>query len=429
MKTSVETISPVMRRIRVEVPADEVARRLAAGFDEARRMVPVRGFRKGKAPLSMVRRLFRESVEHDVAEGLVKESLSEAFRENNLRVLSLPEVQGGKVEDGKDFSFTAQVEVAPEVEPRDYKGLPAVREAVEVTEEQVDASLDSLRDSFARYHAVEGRGAAEPDLLEVSLGTTADGAPIESIPSTSVILGTGRPFGSEFEEKMAGARPEEERTFEIAFPADVPNPKYAGKTVAFRVKVLSVREKHLPALDDEFAKNFKDIEGLDALRARMRERLRAEGEDQARRRMEAGVREALLERNVFEVPNSLVDRQVVSMIDDMARRMTSQGVDLKKVHLDFEKMRERFAPAAEKSVRAAMLLAAIAKAEAIDVTYPEMEAEMKALAEASGMEFEKVREITSEEERLDELRNRLMERKVMEYLLANAAVREEGGSR
>ncbi|MCL5966652.1 MAG: trigger factor [Deltaproteobacteria bacterium] len=428
MKTSVEPISAVKKRIRVEVPADEVARRMEEGFAEVRRMVPIRGFRKGKAPLAMVRRLFRESVEQDVAEGLVKESLSEAFRENNLRVLSLPEVEGAKVEDGKEFSFTATVETAPEVEPKDYKGLPVVQEKVEATDEQVEASLESLRESFAQYHPVEGRGAAEPDLLEVSLSTSADGVPVESVSSTSVLLGTGRPFGKEFEEKLAGVRPGEERAFAIAFPAGVPNPKYAGKTVTFRMTVQSVREKRLPALDEELAKNFNDIQDLATLRARMRERLLAEGEEQARRRMENEIRNGLLERNVFEVPPILVDRQVVEMIDEMARRMTSQGVDLKKVRLDFEKMRERFAPGAEKAVRATLLLAAIAKKEGIDVPYSEMEAEMKAMADASGMAFEKVREITGEEERLEELRNRLMERKVMAFLASHAVIREEGGT-
>lgn len=425
MKTSIESVSGVEKRIRVEVPADEVSRRIEAGYAEARKVAPLRGFRKGKAPMAMVRRVFRESVEADVAENLVRNSLSEAVKENSLKILSLPKIDGAKLTEGEEFVFTATVEVVPEVTPEGYRGIPIVKEKAVVRDEDVDTAIDRLRESFAQYHAVEGRGAEGSDLVEFGLTATSEGETIEKSDSSSIVLEGGVPFGKEFESHLSGVRPGEEKTFEVRFETDFPNKKYAGKQVRFEVKVNGVREKRLPEMDDEFAKGFGDIADLSDLREKMRVRLVQEAEEAARRNMEEQLRQGLLEKNPFEVPRTLVDRQIVSMIEDTANRLVSQGIDLKKVSLDFEKMRERFAPNADRSVRLSLLLAAIAEKEGIDVPYAEIEAELKEITARSGIEYEKIREMFGDEERMDNLRNRLLEKKVMASLLESAVAKEE----
>lgn len=425
MKTSVETVSGVEKRIRVEIPPDEVARRIEEGYAEVRRAVPFRGFRKGKAPLSMVKRLFKDHVESEVAERLVKESIADTVKENNLRVLSMPRIDGAKIAEGEQFAFTATFEVLPEVTPVGYKGLPAVKERVDVRDEQVDAALANLRESFASFHAVEGRGAAEGDLLEVTFSSSAAGESIETGRSASFILGGGIPFGKEFEAALSGAVQADRKTVDVTYPGDLPEKKYAGKDVHFEIAVDAVREKRLPDLDDDFARNFNDVKDLKELRAKMADRLREEGSERSRRRMEEEIRNGLLEKNPFDVPRSLVDRQILGMLEDTANRLASQGVDLKKVNMDFEKMKERFAPNAERAVRVSLVLDAIAKQEAIDVPYSEIEAEMKEMATATRTSYEKVRELYGDEERLDALRTRLLERKVMAFLVANAHVTEE----
>jgi trigger factor len=425
MKKSVEAVSGVEKRIRVEVPPDEVAKRIEEGYAEVRKMVPLRGFRKGKAPMSMVKRLFKDHVEGEVAEHLVKESIAEAVKENNLRVLSMPRIDGAKIAEGQEFAFTATFEVVPEVIPADYKGLPAVKEKVEIKEEQVDAALENLRESFASYHGVEGRGAADGDLVEVTFSSTAGGEAIETGQPASLILGGGVPFGKDFESALSGAAPGDRKTVEVEYPEDAPNRKYAGKKVSFDVVVNGVREKRLSELNEDFVKNFSDIKSMEELRSKLAERLRAEGEERSRNRAEEEIKKGLTERNAFEVPRSLVDRQVLSMIEDTANRLASQGVDLKKVNMDFEKMKETFAPNAERTVRISLLLEAIAKQEAIDVQFSEIEAEMKDMAAAARMSYEKVRELYGDEDRMDALRNRLLEKKVMAFLLENAKVTEE----
>lgn len=424
MKTSVDAVSGVERKITVEIPADEVDRRIEQEFTELRRMVPVRGFRKGKAPMEMVKRMFRDSVEAEVSEHLVKESLTEVVKKKDLKVLSLPGVDGAKVVPGKDFVFSATVEVVPEVEPVGYKGIPVTREKVNVTEADVSAAFERLRESFAQFHAVEGRGAAESDLVEFAFTAVAGGEEVDRSDSTAVVLSGDMPYGEEFERRMLGVEPGTARTFEVAYPTEFRNPKYAGKTVMFWVKVGGVREKKLPEMDDAFAKQFGDVSGVDELKARLRERLVAEGEEHARHAAEEALRKALSERNPFDVPATLVKRQTIAMMQDTFQRLSSQGVDLKKMNLDVDKMSERFAPNAERMVRVSLLIDAIARKENIDASYSEIDAEMKAMADAQGMEYGKVREMYSSEERMDALRDRLLERKVMEFLMKNAEVTE-----
>jgi trigger factor len=373
----------------------------------------------------MVRRVYKESVETDVAEDLVRNSLSEAVKENRLRILSLPKIDAAKLTEGEDFVFTATVEIVPEVTPEGYRGIPIAKEETVVRDEDVDTAIDRLRESFAQFHAVEGRGAGRSDLVEFGFTATSEEETVEKSDSSSIVLEGGVPFGKEFESHLSGVRPGEEKTFEVRFEPDFPNRKYAGKQVVFEVKVNGVREKKLPEMDDEFAKGFGDIAGLSDLREKIRARLVQEAEEAARRGMEEQIQQGLLEKNAFDVPKTLVDRQIVSMIEDTANRLVSQGIDLKKVSLDFEKMKERFAPNAERAVRLSLLLSAIAEKEGIDVPYSEIEAELKEMAARSGMEYEKIREMYGDEERMDNLRNRLLDKKVMAFLLESAVAKEE----
>lgn len=425
MKTSVESISGVEKRVRVEIPVDEVGRRVEKGYAEVRKIAPLRGFRKGKAPMSMVRRVFRESVESDVAETLIRESLAETFKEKGLKVLSLPNVDSGKLSEGQDFVFTATVEVVPDVEPKDYKGIPVVRTLRRVTDADVDAAIDRLRESLTRYHALEGRGAGPSDLVEYGFTATAGGETIEKTDFTSILLDAGAPLGKEFDAGLAGVRAGEERTIEVQFEPDFPNPKFAGKRVTFHVKVSAVREKVVPEWNDETAKSFGDVKDLADLREKVRDRLVKEAEGEANRKVEQQIRKVLQERNPVEVPKTLIERRVVSMIEDTANRLASQGVDLKKVNLDFDKMREGFAPDAEQAVRMSLLLSAIAEKEGFEVPFSEIEEEWKTMAEGAGIPYEKVREVYGDEERMDGLRSRLMERKAMVFLAENAETREE----
>ncbi|MBP2674393.1 MAG: tig [Deltaproteobacteria bacterium] len=425
MKTNIDAVSGIEKKITVEIPAEDITRRIEEQFTEIRKEVPLKGFRKGKAPLDMVKRLFKDSVESELSDRLVKESLSDVVKEKDIKILSLGEVDAGKVAPGNDFRFSVTVEVVPEVEAKDYKGIPVVREKVKVTDEAVATAIERLRTPYARFQPEEeGRKAGRGDLAEFAFKATSGGETVDENEKVTIVLSNGIPFGQEFEDRMIGVGAGDERSFEVTFPVTHPVPKYAGKTVQFEVKVGTVRERRLPDLDDDFAKQF-GVAGVEDLRKKMRERLEAEAEGKSRQAVDDEIRKSLGERNVFDVPPTLVKRQTMAMIANTIEHMESSGVDLKKTKLDFEQMSDRLKFSAERMVRVGLVIDAISRQENLDVPYAEIEAEMKRMAEADGVDYEKIRAEYSSEEKMDSLRDRLLERKVMNFLLENAEVKEE----
>ncbi|MBE0569153.1 MAG: trigger factor [Deltaproteobacteria bacterium] len=425
MKTSIDAVSGIEKKITVEIPAEDVSLRIEEQYAEIRKEVPLKGFRKGKAPLDMVKRLFKGSVESELSERMVKESLTDVVKEKDIKILSMGDVDAGKVVPGDDFRFSVTVEVVPEVEAKDYKGLPVVREKSNVTDDEVVTAIERLRTPYARFQPEEGRKAERGDLAEFAFKATSAGEPVDENENVTIVLSNAIPFGQEFEDKMIGVGTGDERSFEIAFPATHPVPKYAGKTVAFEVKVATVRERKLPDLDDGFAKQFGIEGGMAELREKMRERLLAEAEHKTLQDVEEEIRKKLAERNVFDVPPTLIKRQTLAMIENTIEHMESSGVDLKKTKLDFDQMSERLKSSAERMVRVGLVIDAVARQENLDVAYSDIEAEMKRMAEAEGVDLETIREKYSSEEGMDSLRDRLLERKVMNFLLENAEVKEE----
>lgn len=425
MKTSIDAVSDVEKKITVEIPAEEVDKRIEEQFAEIRREVPLKGFRKGKAPIDMVRRFFRESVEKDLSDRIVRETLADVVKEKDIKILSLGEVDAGKVASGEGFTFSVNIEVVPEVEAKDYKGLPVRMGKEKVKDEDVEAAIGRLRTPFARFQPEEGRKAERGDLAEFSFSAVSGGELVDENEKTSIVLINGIPFGQEFEDNMMGVGAGDQRAFRVVYPDTHPHSKYAGKTVDFKVKVFTVRERKLPALDDEFARQFGAPGGLEDLRARMREKLEREAGNKSRHAADEEIRRKLAERNPIGVPPTLVKRQTNAMIGNTIEHMESSGVNLKKTRLDFDEMHERLRFSAEHNVRVGMLIEAISRQENIDVPYSEIEAEVRGMAEIEGRPFEEVREKYSSEEKMDSLRDRLMERKVMNFLLENAEVKEE----
>lgn len=416
MKTSVESLGPVEKRLRVEIPADEVSAKVKEKYAEVKRHAPVRGFRPGKAPIDMVKRQFGDYVMSSVAEELINGSLETAAKENKLTVLSRPVLDEAKVVEGEPFSYTATFEVLPEVTPKDYLGLAVTRETSSVSDADVEKALDEIRESFAEYRAVE-RPAASGDLVDAVYSAKSGDESIAADVNHSFSLGSGYPLGKEFDAKIEGVKAGEERSFDVAYPDDSPVGRCAGKSVVFNVAAQAVREKKLPEINEEFVKNFDGIADLADLRVKLRERLVADGDERVRLTREGEIRDALLSANEFVVPPSMVEREMAHQVEETLRNLSAQGIDPSKIKLDPEKMRERFGPSAEKSVRMLLLLNAIADVEGLDAAGDDFEAEYVRMSEATKMDVAKVREFyVRSEDQLDALRDAIRRRKTMAFL-------------
>ncbi len=427
MKAQVESISPVKKRLSVEIPPEEVSEKEQAALKDLRRRVTVPGFRRGKAPLDVLRRLYGERVRADVISRLIEESYQEALRQEEIVPVAEADIQIQSLPMAEEsLSYTAVVEVRPRVEPRGYTGLTLKRERVEVDETEVEAELESLRRQRATFEpAPEDHEAAEGDLVVMDYEGTVDGEPLEGLTGEdrSVVLGSGVLIEG-FEDALLGVKAGEEREVEVSFPDDYRSPELAGRPAVFRVRVKEVKIQKLPDLDDEFAKEVAQVEGIEELRDRIRDGIRREKERRAESALRERVVDALLEANPFEVPDALVRRQLAHTLERLREDLARRGMSLEDLGMDEARLQETQRAGAERAVRWAFLLQAIADAEGIEVTDDDVDARIREIAEADGRPYPLIRSYFEEGNRIDNLRSALLERKVLDRVLESSTVEE-----
>jgi trigger factor len=429
MKIQVESVSPVERKVTIEVDPERVARELERAYTGLSRRVKLRGFRPGKAPRKVLERQFRAEVESDVAERIVAESFAEAVRSEDLPVVAPPSVSIAEgVAEGKPLRYTARVEVKPQLSPKDYRGLTVTRKPPEVTDQMVSDELSRLQQSFAELIPVEGRFEAQPgDWAVIDHEGTIDGQPFPGGKAEGVTVRVAPgPISEGNLEKLAGARLDEEISFEESFAADHRDPALRGKVARMKARLKALKTQRIPALDDAFAKEvgIQGIETLEALRARIHGDLTRREKRRAEAQLRDGLVKAALARNDFEVPSSLVERAIDQMIEGTAERFARQGVDLRRLDMDMPRLRADLREQALLQVRGALLLEAIADAEKIEVTDEDIQAEIARLAEEMGIPLAKVQQQTRGKETREALRNRIREDKALALLSSAATIQE-----
>ncbi len=427
MKIQVESVSPVERKVSIEVDPERVASELERAYAGLSRRVKLRGFRPGKAPRKVLERQFRTEVESDVAERIVADTFAEAVRTEDLPVVAAPSVSIAEgISEGKPLRYTARVEVKPSLQPKDYRGLTVSRKAAEVTDETVAAELSRLQQSFAELVPVEGRFEAQPgDWAIIDHEGTVDGQPFPGAKAEGVTVKVAPgPVSEGNLEKLAGIKLGEELEFEETFAADHREAALRGKVAQMKARLKSLKMQKIPALDDAFAKSvgIQEIETLEALRARVKSDL----ERREKRRTEAQLKDALvkaaLARNDFEVPSSLVERAIDQMIEGTAERLARQGVDLRRLEMDMPRLRADLREQALLQVRGALLLEAIADAEKIEVTEEDVQAEVARIADETGVALAKVQQQTRGKETREALRNKIREDKALALLSSAATI-------
>jgi trigger factor len=430
MKIQVESLSPVERKVTIEVDPEQVARELERAYAGLSRRVKLRGFRPGKAPRKVLERQFRSEVESDVAERIVADTFAEAVRTEDLPVVAPPSVSIAEgIAEGKPLRYTARVEVKPALQPKDYRGLAVSRKAPEVTDEMIAAELTRLQQSFAELVPVEGRFEAQPgDWAIVDHEGTVDGMPFAGSKAEDVTVRVAPgPVNEGNLERLAGVAVGAELEFDEPFGPDARDPALRGKVAKMKAKLKSLRTQKIPALDDAFAKEvgIEGVETLDALRARIRTDLGK----REKRRAEAQVKDALIKaalaRNDFEVPGSLVERAIDQMIEGTAERFARQGIDLRRLEMDMARLRADLREQALLQVRGALLLEAIADAEKIEVTDEDVQAELARIAEEMGVPLAKVQQQSRGKETRELLRNRIREDKALSLLSSAATIQAE----
>ncbi|HET8539035.1 MAG TPA: trigger factor [Anaeromyxobacter sp.] len=427
MKIQVETISPVERKVTIEVDPERVAKEMERSYTGLGRRVKLRGFRPGKAPRKVLERHFRSEVESEVAEKIVKETFAEAVRVESIDVVAPPHVSISEgVAEGKALKYTARVEVKPKLDPRDYRGLAVTRKPPAVTDDAVSAELTRLQEQLAQLVPVEGRfEAQEGDWAVVDHEGTVDGAPFDGARAEGVTVKVAE--GSITEGNvgaLAGRKLGETVELDETFPADSRSEALRGKTAHMKVTLKSLKMRQVPALDDALAKSLgvEGVETLDALRARIRADLEKRETRRAEVELKDNVVKAALERNEFEVPPSMVERAVDTMIEGAAERFARSGIDIRQLGLDYGRMRADLREQALLQVRGRLLLDAIADAEKIEVTDEDLQAEIAKMADEMGLSLAKVQQQMRGGDAREALRNKIREDKALALMTSAATI-------
>ena len=424
-KVQVESLSPIRRRFSIEVPKDRVDAAIDRAYEGLRKAVRLKGFRQGKVPRPILERYYKQRVEQEVASRLIEDSLSAAVTEHRLTPVATPVIEQASLEQGKAFSYTAIIEVKPEVEAKDYIGLPMPDTTVTPDEGEIESRLERLREAHAQLRTpAEPRPARKGDTLTIDFQVEVDGQARADLAGTDVQveLGSDR-FIPGFEEALEGVSVGETRSFTLAFPEDYREPALSGKSAGFTVTVKDLKEKVLPALDDEFAKDVGTFDSLEALRAAIRDAYVAEETERRQAAAREALLDALLERNPVEIPPALVEDQARALIREWQHRMQHQGLDLSRVRIDPDRLAAEARERARRQVHAGLVLEAVARQEGLAVDDGELDARIARLAEGGKQTPESLRRRLEASGRLEDLRASLLEEKTLEFLVARAAVR------
>ena len=418
-----ETSSSTKREIQVEIPAEEVARETESLIQKYQKVARLPGFRRGHVPASIIRQRFAGDIKNDVVDALVPRYFRKQADKLGLIPVSQPRVTDLHLREGEPLRFKASFEVMPEIRAEGYKQLRADKPTISVTDEEVEQSLNDLREQHAMFTSVEGRPLTDGDFAQVSLnGKPKDGEGNPVHMDDILVEIAGKNTMPEFTENLRGAAAGDERSFDVTYPEDSSDKRLAGKTFTYTVKVQSIKQKSLPELNDQFAKELGEFTGLDEVRKRLREGMEAERKHAAEREAKDKLVAELVKRNEFEVPEALVERQIDIRLERGLRALAAQGMkpeDIKK--MDFNRLRAGQREQALQEVKASLLLDKIAEEENIEVSDAEIDQEVEALAKQSKQTPEAIRARLTRDGALDRIRNRIRNEKTLDFLYHQSA--------
>ena len=446
---SVENTSPIRRKLTIKIPARTVANRFERSLAEVQRTANLKGFRPGQAPISVVRQMYGADVRHRLYHNLIDESFQEAVREQKLMTIGRPEIEAGEHKHGegehdhaahedKDFTYTATVEVMPEIDVKGYTGIALTREKVEIKDTDVEALIKNVQDSHAELIPVggglvgaDGRASSRPvqkgDYVEMNFDggvvTETGVEPQEGMKGNRMIEVGSDSLIPGFEDNLVGMRSGETKTFRVPFPKDFHEDTLAGKESEFTVTINEVKEKKLPALDDDFAKQIGH-ETMDEFRTKAREHLTKDRTASVERKLRSDLIEALIQKNPFDVPLTLVETQTRALAQDWAEELKRNGLDDQTIQGAIMQELPNLKKRSESQVRASLILEAISKKQNITITDAQVEAEMEKISAQMKVEMPRLKEFYEKNPgRREDLEFRMRQDATVEYLMTQSKIK------
>jgi len=426
MKIDIDELSPVQRKIRVELPAETVAKEFNHAYKNLGQRVQVKGFRTGKIPRSVLQGIYGDDVKSEVRSHLVEECLGEAIKERGIQIVSRPEVEANELSEAGGFSFSAVFEIKPEIEVKDYLGIEVEKIKLTVSDDQVQDALKRIQEGHAQLEPVAGRDVVQTgDFVTLDFEGSIAGKPFAGGKGENYVIevGSGQAL-PQFEQAVAGLKIADRQTVQVTYPESYANKEIAAKTVDFAIVVREIKQKVLPTLDDEFAKDHGEHASLAELKAAIRKRL----EDELKHYQDEDLKEKLVSRLIdthsFVTPPSMVERQTRYLMERYQSQIGAQAGAEEEAAPPMEEARKTLEGRAARQVQATLLVEKISQLEKIEITDKAIQERVDNLARASGDRAKSVREHYARPQARDDLRAQLTFDQTLGYLLERAQVKE-----
>lgn len=426
----VEDISAIKKKVTFEVPETRVQDMIDQEYRELKKTVQIKGFRRGKVPLNILRSYFKDKVAADTTRKIIEETLEPGLDEKNIKPVAVAKIDPETIEVGKPFKFTAEIDVTPEVQVNDFKGLKITKAVKKVTDEEVQERLEGLRERHGRLSPIpEGREIREGDHIVVDVVAEAEGENIAALTVNEYHMELGRDFYlPDFDSHLIGLKPGETREITLDLPENFPRKNLAGKEARFKVTVNDAKERILPDLDDDFAKDLGKFETIDQLKEEIAKDIKDLWDNQVQGETRRQMVDQLLEKNEFEVPDTLVEQRIDQMLANSLQRLAAQGIDPKRLPMPGQAQRDQLRPEALRGVKAAVMVAAIGRQEGITISEERVQQAIEEKAALFDMTPDYFKERLEEAGSLDDFKEGLLEEDVYKFLEANAEITEEEAS-
>ena len=386
----IEDLSQVKKKLSLEIPWDEVKNELDAVYHNVGKKAKIKGFRPGKIPRKILETYFKDQAEEETVTNIVNKYYWQALEEKGIVAVSRPEINQEGLKENTDFSFSASFETEPEFEPKNYKGIELEKEEIKVTDDDVEKRINEIRNMFATMEEVkDDHSVVKEIMLLLTLPEVLNGESFKELKAEDYFLEIGSErFVPGYEEQLIGMKKGETKEIKVTFPADYHENKFAGKEIIFNVTVKNIREKKLPEDDESFIKNFEKYNSFEDFKNDVRKSLEEKAQRMAKINLQNNITEKLIKENDFEVPPSLVERQIYYMMADTQKRMISAGMDEQSA-MDFSlKMHDKYKEDAEKIVKSFLLLKKIAQKESFVAEESDVEKYIEELAVQNGHDYE-----------------------------------------
>ncbi len=413
--------------LKLVVDSSKFEEAINKAYNKMKSKFDVQGFRKGRAPRRIIERLYGVEVFYEEAvEMVLPEAYGAALKEHDIDPVDYPEIDIGEINKGEDVIFTAIVEVMPEFEVTEYKGIEVEKKEYNVQEEDIQKELDDLLEKGARMIAVEDRPVKEEDMIILDYKGTIDGVPFEggSAEKWSLTVGSGQ-FIPGFEEQLVGKNIDEETEVKVTFPEDYHAKDLAGKEAVFEVIIHEIKEKEIPQLDDEFAKDVSEFDTLDELKNNIKENLEKSAENKSEQELRNKIIELVTDKIDIKIPDAVIERQVDNMLMDFGYNLQYQGLNLEyylqATGITEESLREQMRPDAAKIVKNELVIEKIGEQENIIATDEDIDEQIEKMADQYGQDPKEMKSGLGEQD-LKSVREGIIFKKAVDFLVENAKI-------